>query len=199
MIFFRPITVEAQEVGDFNYFNLLGFLTFIVLLIGLTYLFFRGRQSPRIKETTNILQEQIPREPAHVKSETIISKKDADHLFSMKKSEWEEFKFKYVFPDGWEARFVEFDTGSSIMAFDKKNNIGGLSVQPLYEDTNSLPDIVIVGSYYEKGRLNIDKSFIEDIKKETEKDLGSKYKVMVKYVNLTDNYEGVEITIFLSN
>ena len=94
-----------------------------------------------------------------VKSETIISKKDADHMFSMKKSEWEEFKFKYVFPDGWEARFVELDTGSSIMAFDKKNNIG-LSVQPFYEDTNSLPDIVKVGSYYEKGRLNIDKSVL---------------------------------------
>lgn len=58
---------------------------------------------------------------------------------------------------------------------------------------------MIVGSYYEKGRLNIDKSFIEDIKKEAEKDLGSKYKVMVKYVNLTGNYEGVEITITLSN
>lgn len=55
-----------------------------------------------------------------VKAETIISKKDADHMFSMKKSEWEEFKFKYVLPDGWEAKFVEFDTGSSIMAFDKK-------------------------------------------------------------------------------
>jgi len=116
----------------------------------------------------------------------------------MKKSEWEEFKFKYVFPDGWEARFVEFDTGSGIMAFDKKNNIG-LSVQPFYEDTNSLPDIVKVGSYYEKGRLNIDKSFIEDIKKEAEKDLSSKYKVMAEYANLTDKYEGVEITIFLSN
>lgn len=70
-MFLIPMTVEAQEVGEFNYYNLLGFLTFIVLLIGLAYYLFAPKSRfTKTKETTNVLQEQIPKESANVKEET---------------------------------------------------------------------------------------------------------------------------------
>jgi len=135
--------------------------------------------------------------PSLVISETIISKKDADHIFSLKKSEWEVYKNRYVFPEGWEVRFNEINTGTGIIAYDNVNNMG-LSVQPLYEDDNSFPDLVIVGSYYEKGRFDFfNQEFISDVKKEAEKDLGSKYVVDVKYVRPSEKYEGVEITLMI--
>lgn len=77
-------------------------------------------------------------------------------------------------PNGWKGRTLSLETGTSIMAFDSSNGYG-LSIQPTYFDTNNPPYTLTVGSYYPPGALpTIDENYLNDVKKATEQDLGSR-------------------------
>jgi len=133
----------------------------------------------------------IPRMAA---TETIISKKEADHIFSLTKPEWEAYAQKIVYPPDWKVVLSPYDTGTAVMAFDRAGGYG-LSIQPLYEDNHSPPAMLIVGSYYRAGTFP---PFTEKLKKEFEeaakKDLGPGYSVTATYAQLTP-FEGVELTV----
>ena len=80
------------------------------------------------------------------------------------------------------------------MAFNTMTGYG-LSIQPLYQDDHSPPDMLIVGSYYRADTLP---PFTEKVKKEIEeaakKDLGPSYSVTATYAQLPP-FEGVELTV----
>jgi hypothetical protein len=132
--------------------------------------------------------------PANASSETIISKQDADLIFSMNKSEWEVYAQKIGYPSDWEIRRSHLATGTTVMAFHQKTG-RGLSIQPLYGDDKSRPDMLIVGSYYPIGSLP---KFTEALKKEIEeaakKDLGPEYSVTVSYAKFP-KFEGIELQL----
>ena len=99
-----------------------------------------------------------------------------------------------VFPDGWKARKSTHDTGTGIMAYNPTTGFG-LSVQPMYGNTEDPPDMIIVGSYYPKGTFpKMDDKLKERLKKEAEEDLGPSYSVTVIYAN-TPPFEGVELMV----
>ena len=129
-------------------------------------------------------------------SETIISKQDVDHIFSMTKPEWEAYAQSVQYPATWEVALSRHDTGVGLMAFDRSTRYG-LSVQPLYHDDKSPPDMLVVGSYYPDGTFP---EFTEKLKKEIEEaakqELGPRYSATAMYVKLPP-FEGVELTVFM--
>ena len=79
------------------------------------------------------------------------------------------------------------------MAFDSSNGYG-LSIQPIYFKTKATPFTLTVGSYYPAGVLpTIDTNFLNNVKKETEQDLGEKYTVNVR--KAFPPLIGIEITV----
>ncbi len=51
-------------------------------------------------------------------------------------------------------RIQPIDTGSVMGAFDQETNIG-LTVQPLFKNNDSSPEMIIVGSWFPMGMLKI--------------------------------------------
>jgi hypothetical protein len=126
--------------------------------------------------------------------EKIVSKQDADYIFSLTKSQWEAYAQKMVHPEGGEIKLSLHDTGTSVMAFDPKTGFG-LSAQPLYDNETSPLEMLIVGSYFPLGSLP---EFTDELKREIEaeakKDLGVKYEVSANYTE-TPPLEGIELMI----
>ena len=84
-------------------------------------------------------------------------------------------------PEGWKVRLNPLETGTGIMAFDPKNGMG-LGVQPLFNDRQNLPDMLIVGSYYPAGTF---RKFSDQLKRDMEdaarSDLGPTYAVSISF------------------
>ena len=127
-------------------------------------------------------------------AEEIISKDDADYIFSLDRDGWEEYVNRMEYPDGWSARKSTHNTGTGIMAYDPATGFG-LSVQPMYGNTNESPDMIIVGSYYPKGTIPLmDEELKERLRKESEEDLGPSYTVSVLFADAPP-FEGVELLV----
>lgn len=127
-------------------------------------------------------------------SERVISKEDADYIFSLTRSQWEAYAQRMVHPEDWEVRFSPHDTGTSVMAYDPKTSLG-LSVQPLYGKETSPPDMLIVGSYFPLGTYP---RFTDELKRKIEaaskKDLGARYEVLASYTKMPP-FEGVKLMV----
>jgi len=99
-----------------------------------------------------------------------------------------------VYPDGWKSQRAYHDTGTSIAAFDPNTGMG-LSIQPLYDNEDKPPTVLIVGSYYPLGFLP---AFTDDFKKGVEKeaaaDLGPIYTISATYAKIAP-FEVIELTI----
>jgi len=125
--------------------------------------------------------------------ETIISKKDADYVFSLTRPKWEEQSKKFFAP-GWIARSAKHETGTQIIGFDPSTGIG-LSIQPLYQNDQNPPDLVIVGNYFPIGALP---PMTDELKKDMEaaaqKDLGLTYSVRLNYTKV-ENIETIELIL----
>jgi hypothetical protein len=125
--------------------------------------------------------------------ETIISKKDADHVFSLTRPEWEKQSERFFAP-GWTVRSAKHKTGSQIIGFDPSTGIG-LSIQPLYQNDHNPPDLVIVGNYFSIGALP---PMTDELKKGMEgaakKDLGPTYSVRLNYTKM-ENIEAIELIL----
>ena len=132
--------------------------------------------------------------PSPALPETIISKEDADRIFSMTKTQWEGYAQRVQYPRNRKVALSKLETGTNLMAFDTKTGYG-LSVQPLYPDDTSPPDILIVGSYYPAGSFP---AFTEELKNNIEeavlRDLGPAYSVRASYTK-PPAFEGVELSV----
>lgn len=133
---------------------------------------------------------------AVVHAETIVSKEDADNIFSLHKAEWETYARKLAYPQEWKVQLSPHDTGTGVMAFNTQTGFG-LSIQPLYDGSSSPPAILIVGSYYPLGSLApFTDDFKKGLEKEAGKDLGPGYSVSASYTKLKDApFEGIVLMI----
>lgn len=127
-------------------------------------------------------------------AESVVSKKDADSIFSMTKSEWENTAPKYAAPNTT-VRLQKANTGVRLASFDRSTGYG-LSIQPFYYDTKSSPSNLLVSSFYPKGTLEVDFSEIkEKIEADAKKDLGEVYDVSADYMKLPNNMEVISLNI----
>ena len=78
--------------------------------------------------------------------ETVISREEADRLFSLIRPEWEKAARGSHYP-GWAIQLSPRDTGMSLKAYDPSQKFG-VSVQPFYDDDMSPPKSLIVGASY---------------------------------------------------
>ncbi len=100
-----------------------------------------------------------------------------------------------VHPEGWQLRLSPHESGTGVMSYNPKTGVG-LSIQPLYGNDISPPDILMVGSYFPAGTLP---KFTDELKRRMEadaiKDLGPGYSVSARYTALTSSIEGIELTV----
>jgi len=78
--------------------------------------------------------------------ETVISREEADRLFSLMRPEWEKVARGSYYP-GWAIQLSPRDTGMSLKAYDPSRKFS-VSVQPFYDDDMSPPKSLIVGASY---------------------------------------------------
>jgi hypothetical protein len=127
-------------------------------------------------------------------SDEILSKEDAEHIFSLTRNEWEFYAKNMVHPYGWQVQLGPHDTGTSVMAFDPNTGMG-LSIQPLYYDNTAPPDSLVVGSYYPSGSLQtFSEELRQELEKEASRDLGPNYFVSASHTKFL-NWEGVLFTV----
>ena len=112
--------------------------------------------------------------------ETMISKSDADYIFTLKMPQWEEYIKQPIRPMGWKVKIHSLDTGSVMGAFDPKTGMG-LIVQPLFRNNHSLPEMIIVESWYPKGTITITDEPKRGIEIESKKDLGPEYHIKLNH------------------
>ncbi len=127
-------------------------------------------------------------------AEKIISKQDADHIFSLTRSGWEAYVKQITYPRGWKVGLSQHDTGTGIGAYDTATDFG-LSIQPLYEDNDKPPIMLIVGNYYPLGILpDFTEDFRRQIEREAKNDLGAAYSVSARF-STTPSLEIIELTL----
>lgn len=130
-------------------------------------------------------------------SEQIVSKQDADRIFSLTRAEWDEYAKVMVHPPGWEVRLSPLDTGTAVMAYDQNTGFG-LLVQPLYADDKRPPQMLVVGNYYPAGTLPFTESLMREFEDTARTDLGPEYTASVSLKRITPfetALDVVEITI----
>ncbi|MBI4379879.1 MAG: hypothetical protein HY574_01620 [candidate division NC10 bacterium] len=125
--------------------------------------------------------------------ETIISKKDADYVFSLTRPEWEKDSQKFFVP-GWVKKSTKHETGVAVMGFDQSTGFG-LSVQPFFQNDDNPPHLVIVGNYFPIRTLP---PMTDELKKDMEvaaqKDLGLMYSVRLNYTKM-EKIEAIELIL----
>ena len=121
--------------------------------------------------------------------EAILSKKDADFIFSRTKPEWERDSAKF-FATGWHIKEFPSDQGTAILATDPARGIG-VMVQPFYRNDHDPPDAVIVRNLFPVGILL---PMTDELKKEmqatAQKDLGPLYTVHLIYSSTGEKEAG---------
>ena len=130
---------------------------------------------------------------AAAQPETIISKQDADAIFSMNRSAWESYAKRMTHPLGWRTRLLPQDTGTGFAAFDPATGMG-LTVQPLFSNDTDPPDAIVVGSWYPVGRVRFTPAFVADVERASQRDLGPRYSVSASSKKLA-GLEGIELLV----
>jgi hypothetical protein len=131
---------------------------------------------------------------AGLAAETVISKADVDLIFSMRKAEWEAYAPRVADPK-WKIQFQQTSTGIGVMAFDPSTGTA-LSIQPLYLDDKTPQTMLVVGSFYPRGKRPAHLAAAQDdIEREAQQDLGRGYSVSARFVRPSPSLEGVEITV----
>ena len=125
--------------------------------------------------------------------EAIISKKDADYVFSLNRPEWEKHSQKFFAP-GWVVKSTKHETGIAVMGFDQSTGVG-LSVQPFFQNDHNPPDLVIVGNYFPIGTLPpMTDELKKDMQVAAQKDLGLTYSVRLNYTKM-EKIEAIELIL----
>jgi hypothetical protein len=136
--------------------------------------------------------------------ERIISKSDADYIFSLDRAGWEAYAERMVHPGGWTLARSPSDTGTRVIAVAPDNSMG-LSTQPFYDDPTKPPSVVLIGSYYPAGKLGgLAPKRQARLQADAQADLGSDYTVTVSYsppphVEGITELEGIDLMVMRSD
>ena len=143
--------------------------------------------SARLNQAMMTRRIEAPQTPGFLK------KLQVDHSYSLARPEWEIFARRMTHPK-MKVQFCAADTGTGVMMFDPSTG-GGFSFQPLYKDSISPPDMIIVGHYFPLGALG---GFTEKLREAIEADardeLGSTYSVNARHIS-TPPFDGFELMI----
>src|SRR6266511_553380 len=115
--------------------------------------------------------------------ERIIIKPDADMIFAFTRAEWEKYVRQVAPPEGWTLRLLPHDTGTGLARFNRSTGIGA-SVQPLFDDDQGPPGMIVVGSYYPLGFMHITDEVIKKIEQAARLDLGPAYSVSANHAKM---------------
>jgi hypothetical protein len=114
--------------------------------------------------------------------EKLLTKKQADEVFSFTKSQWEARAAGRSFvPIDWHMRFSRHDTGLQIIGYEPLTGFG-FSVQPLYANDTGPPIMVIIRNYFLPGKLpQMTEQLQKDLESAAQRSLGPTYKVNLKW------------------
>jgi hypothetical protein len=126
-------------------------------------------------------------------AENMISKEDADLIFSLTRSQWEAYALRVLHPWGWETRLAPVSTGSVIISVNVQNGMA-LSIQPIFTDDQSTPDMLVVGSWHVTGTSSFTESLKQSIDQAVRHDLGPAYSMSVNFERVS-RFDVVEFTI----
>jgi hypothetical protein len=125
--------------------------------------------------------------------ERIVSRRDADRIFGLNRSQWEAEVARLVKSEGWTVHPANGETGSGVMARDPRSGVG-LAVQPSFRDAQGPPETVVVGSYYPAGTF---RRFSEQTRRELEaaasSDLGPGYALSVTFTVMSSPPPGFDV------
>lgn len=131
--------------------------------------------------------------PSCTERPRIISREDADLIFSLTRSQWEAYAQRMILPWGWETRRSSVSTGSMIMGVNVQNGMA-LSIQPFFTDDQSTPDMLVVGSWHVTGTWSFTESLKQSIDQAVRHDLGPAYSMSVNFERVS-RFDVVEFTI----
>ncbi|MCU7837358.1 MAG: hypothetical protein KZQ83_19230 [gamma proteobacterium symbiont of Taylorina sp.] len=136
--------------------------------------------------------------PCLVSAEQLISKAEADYIFSMNREDWEIHVREIRAPDGWNQSFNPIKSGTAIMSFNSNTGYGR-SIKPFFNEVTQKPDMLIIGSYYSPDTLpeNIEK-LRNDASRQAIIELGEDYSTDVIISN-TPPLKGVELHMTKKN
>ena len=126
-------------------------------------------------------------------ADTFISKAEVERVFAMRKSEWEAYAPRVADPK-WKIRLSRSSTGLGVLAFDPVTGVG-ISVQPHYVDDKSPPTTLVVGSFHPLGKPPANLSTEKDVERKARRELGAKYFVLARHVELPPAWEGIELVV----
>jgi hypothetical protein len=169
--------------------------TKLTFLLSFTFLFFfSGSVYGEEPETEDKTCFQVYPNKMHPNKETIISKDDADCIFSITMDKWNTDVIKMFNPLGGTARVMPFDSGNSIMTFDEKSQTG-LMVQPIFQNKTKPPIMLFVNTYYPEGLLpELTNEVKKTIENASRNDLGKDYSITFSYKGMPP-LKGIEMII----
>ena len=125
---------------------------------------------------------------------TIVSKANADHIFSMTRSRWESYVKALARPEGWTFRFDPSDEGTSLFAHDTVAGIA-LTIKPYYDNAIDPPEVLFITRHYAVGKgPKFSADVRRDLEEKTKKDLGPGYSVSAAYTKAPP-FEEIELII----
>ena len=125
--------------------------------------------------------------------ERIVSKRDADRIFGLSRSQWEDEATRLVQSEGWKVHPGSNDAGTGVITFDSKTGVG-LAVRPSFRDAQGPPETLVVGSYYPTGSF---RRYTEQTRRELEatvsSDFGLDYALIVSFSTMTTPPPGFDV------
>jgi len=131
-------------------------------------------------------------------SKILLSKADADRIFTMTRSEWESYAKGSVYPEGWKVRLDPSDSGSGIIGHHPLTGIE-LTIRPYYDNAIDPPEVLFVVSHYPLGKApKFTADLKHDLEYEMKRNLGPEYSVSVAYTK-SPPFEEIELMIKRAN
>jgi len=128
---------------------------------------------------------------------TIISKAEADKIFSFTRSVWDAYAAHLSQPEGWRIRPLRDDAGTLVTASDPDTG-RVLSIQPRYRDESHTLDRLVIASHYPIGRMPSFPPDLKKIERAAQKTLGFRYSASVSY-SKSASLESVDLTLTLAD
>jgi len=127
--------------------------------------------------------------------EKLLTKPQADEVFSFTKSQWEARAAGSSFvPIDWHIRFSRHDTGLQIIGYEPLTGFG-LSVQPLYANDTDPPIMVIIRNYFLPGKFpQMTEQLQKDLEAVAQRSLGPANNVKLKCGRI-ENFDSLEFTL----
>jgi len=125
--------------------------------------------------------------------ERLVSKKDADRIFGLNRTQWEAEARRMVDSQTWKVLPGPGEQGTGFMATGPKTGVG-LAVRPSFRNPQEPPETLIVGSYYPVGTF---RRFSDQTRREMESaagsDFGSAYSVSVAFSSTPSPAPGFDV------